>query len=182
LSLDLYKMEQGTYTLHPQSVDLARIVRRIFLQLKNEARVKQLPTAVYGHGHLLGKGDQFWVRGDPLLCYSLFSNLIKNALEASPEGEEVSVHMEIQESRALIKVHNSGAVPREVREVFFDKLSTYGKNTGTGLGTYSAALMAKTMQGDIDMQTSEEKGTFVLVWLPVESAPQEDTPMGVELL
>ena len=182
LSLDLYKMEQGTYTLHPQPVDLARVVRRIFLQLKNETHVKQLATAVYAHGQTLAKEGQFWVRGDPLLCYSLFSNLIKNALEASPEGEEVSVHMEIQETRALIKVHNSGAVPREVREVFFDKLSTYGKKTGTGLGTYSAALMAKTMQGDIDMQTSEEKGTFVLVWLPVESAPQEGHPMGVELL
>jgi sensor histidine kinase regulating citrate/malate metabolism len=57
-------------------------------------------------------------------------------------------------------------VPEEIRSCFFDKYVTRGKKTGTGLGTYSAALAARTQKGDISMETSEETGTVITVRLP----------------
>lgn len=50
--------------------------------------------------------------------------------------------------------------------------STSGKKGGTGLGTYSARLMAETQGGRVGMTTSERDGTMVEVVLP--APPVED--------
>jgi CheY-like chemotaxis protein len=71
-----------------------------------------------------------------------------------------------------VRVHNAGAVPAAVRERFFDKYSTAGKSGGSGLGTYSARLMARTQQGDIEMQSSEARGTTLVVRLQAAAAPE----------
>jgi signal transduction histidine kinase len=63
-------------------------------------------------------------------------------------------------------IENMGAVPAELHETFFDKYATSGKATGTGLGTYSAKLIAQTQQGDITMHSSQEQGTTLTVTLP----------------
>jgi len=65
----------------------------------------------------------------------------------------------------MIRIHNQGAVPREIRDKFFDKYTTVGKSGGTGLGSYSAKLMAETQGGSIHLDTSEETGTTVTVRL-----------------
>jgi len=41
------------------------------------------------------------------------------------------------------------------RNTFFKKYFISVKSTGTGLGTYSAALMAKTLGAIIDLKTSD---------------------------
>jgi CheY-like chemotaxis protein len=69
-------------------------------------------------------------------------------------------------------VRNAGAVPEAVRTRFFDKYSSAGKLGGSGLGTYSARLIARTQKGDIEMQTSEASGTMLRVRLMQAAAPE----------
>jgi nitrogen-specific signal transduction histidine kinase len=52
-----------------------------------------------------------------------------------------------------LRVHNPGEVPADIAGRFFDKYVTGGKSGGTGLGTYSARLMARVQQGELQMQT-----------------------------
>jgi len=64
-------------------------------------------------------------------------------------------------------VHNVGAVPLPIRATFFDKFSTSGKDRGSGLGTYSARLLAVAQRGRIAMRTSDaDNSTTLSVWLP----------------
>ena len=77
-----------------------------------------------------------------------------------------------ENGNVTLTIHNSGTVPEEVRETFFDKYTTADKSDGTGLGTYSAKLMAQTVGGTIEMTTSEESGTRVCVTLP-KNPPQK---------
>ena len=63
----------------------------------------------------------------------------------------------------MLHIHNYGAVPEAIRDTFFEKYATAGKPEGTGLGTYSARLMARIQEGDILMRTSEREGT-TLTW------------------
>jgi len=65
-----------------------------------------------------------------------------------------------------VSIHNQGVVPEQVREDFFEKYATFGKRHGTGLGTYSARLIARTLGGDVTMDTSEAGGTTLTVTLP----------------
>ena len=110
--------------------------------------------------------------GDPLLCYSLAANLIKNAVEACPEKTGIRMALcRKGPDTVLLSVHTQGEVPAAVRQRFFEKYATAGKKSGTGLGTYSARLMARTMGGDIRMTTGPGTGTRFEVTLPGASGP-----------
>ncbi len=165
MSLDLYKMERGTYELTAVKVNVVSVIDRIFKELSSPAWAKDITFNMTITGRQIREEDVFYVQGDRLLCYSLLANLIKNALEASPQGETVFVNLDSPASPA-ISIHNQGAVPRCIRDVFFDKYTSSGKKYGTGLGTYSARLMAETMGGAIELESSEALGTRVTVRLP----------------
>lgn len=163
-SLDLYKMETGTYQFHPEPVELLRLLRHIFEENRGLIMAKSLSAAICVRGETACAGDEFLVSGEEMLCYSMLANLIQNAFEASPKGCAVLVTLDDSNS-PVVKVHNQGVVPEDIKDRFFDKYVTSGKACGTGLGTYSAALIAKTLGGGISFETSEENGTTVTVEL-----------------
>lgn len=158
--LNLYKMEMGTYTYRPQPLDLIPIMHKVFTECENVA-------AAYGISIELNLPPQqqaFFVSAEPLLTHSMLSNLLKNAVEASPRGHKVEVTLTLKEERPVVVIHNAGAVPEAIRENFFDKYTTAGKDGGTGIGTYSANLAARTQGGHLAMETSEETGTTITAY------------------
>jgi CheY-like chemotaxis protein len=173
LSLDLFKMERGMYHFEPSSVDVLKIIKRIFLENKSLAASKNIGLEITINGHSQQEHENFLVQGEELLCYSMFSNLIKNAVEASPQGETMTVRAFFANMEGHISIHNRGVVPEKIRSTFFEKYATAGKSGGTGLGTYSAKLIAETQKGSIGMITSEDQGTMITVILPL--AAQRET-------
>jgi len=161
-SLDLYKMETGVYPHKPEAVDLVAVVRKIVEETQESAAFRQISLEVLVDGNLLSDNDTFVVSGEELLCYSMLANLIKNALEASPEAEKITMSLE-RGNPNIISIHNKGEVPKDIRERFFEKYSTSGKKHGTGLGTYSARVMAETQGGSIHLDTSVKGDTTVTV-------------------
>jgi CheY-like chemotaxis protein len=111
-----------------------------------------------------------YAQGEELLCYSTLANLLKNALEASPEDGEVLVRLRSQSDGngdcVALDIHNDGQVPEALRERFFEKYATHGKADGTGLGAYSARLMARVQRGALRMN-SDEGGTTLSLRLPL---------------
>jgi len=165
-SLNVYKMEKGTYEFSPTRVDLLTTIRSIqgeLVLLKD----KEIGVEITVDGKPYESGQYFMVRGEELLCYSMFANLIRNAAEASPQAGEINVFLTHSEPFAEIIIHNQGTVPKEIRDKFFDKYSTAGKFGGTGLGTYSAKLMTETQKGTISMTSDQERGTSLHIKLPV---------------
>ncbi|MBF0429548.1 MAG: hybrid sensor histidine kinase/response regulator, partial [Magnetococcales bacterium] len=164
-SMDLYKIETGRYRYEPHSFDLCRVVNRVCHDLSALVRSFQVEMVVDVEHYLAGEGCG--LAADQMLCYFLLANLIKNAVEASPPGARVMVTLDFREEAwAHIRIHNVGEVPLEMQEHFFEKYKTFGKDQGTGLGTYSALLMARAQGGDVRMQSSRETGTRVVVSLP----------------
>lgn len=165
-SLDLYKMETGTYQYKPGSLNIVQVLKKIVDETTNIIKLKGLVITMVLRGKLVTEGDTFKAEGEQLLCYSMFANLFKNALEASPKKGTVTVFMDELET-AVISIHNQGAIPHEIRDKFLEKYTTAGKLGGTGLGTYSAKLMAETQGGSIDYETEETDGTTVRVRLQI---------------
>lgn len=160
-SLDLFKMEQGIYNFHPGKVDLVGLIDRILHEFREPDRENgEPPVDVCIEEEPAETAGPFWVRGEDLLCYTMLANLIGNALEASPRGERVTVTFENGE-RPAVRVRNRGEVAPEIRDRFFEKYATFGKRKGTGLGTYSARLIAEVHGGEIWLETSEEGFTTV---------------------
>jgi CheY-like chemotaxis protein len=165
LSVDLFKMERGLYHVRAEPVDLAPVVRRILAAQEDALETRGLAVSVSLEGRPAGPQDRFLVLGEELLCYSLLANLITNAVEASPRGGTIVVDLSGAHP-ARVTIHNQGAVPVEIRERFFDKYATAGKSRGTGLGTYSSRLIARSQGGEVAFTTSEEAGTTLTVTLP----------------
>lgn len=162
LSSELYKIETGSFRLDPQPVKIGDILRRVAQILGSLFAEKRLAVAVDAPD-----GDEgLRVLGDTLLCYSLFHNLIKNACEAAPGKSSVSVVLKGGDS-LRVEIKNQGAVPAAIRGRFFDKFATHGKPGGTGLGTYSARLLATAQDGSIELEVSDtDDTTTVVVTLP----------------
>jgi len=167
LAGEMYKMEMGRFKLNAVAVDLGDILHRIVDLSRAGFTDKRLTIEVDTDtpvGTELPK-----VLGDAMLCYSLFQNLIKNACEAAPPSTRVTVALK-DESPLKVTITNKSVVPKDMRERFFDKYTTSGKAGGSGIGTYSAQMLARAQQGDLSMETSDSKiSTTLTVTLPRHS-------------
>ncbi len=164
-SLDLYKMERGSYEFKPDTINILPLIRKIRDSNISLLRANKTEMEILLDGRIPEQTESLSILGEALLCFSMLSNLVKNAIEASPEGERITLSLS---SGAMVEmaIHNKGSVPMAIRERFFDKYVTTGKRQGTGLGTYSARRMAETQNGTIHLDTSDEEGTTVMVRMP----------------
>ncbi|MBF0526175.1 MAG: response regulator [Deltaproteobacteria bacterium] len=173
-TLDLYKMETGQYQPQLGPVDLLKLVNEIRGETRELIQSKNLSVVSLVRGRSPLPADSFIVQGEEMLLYSILANILKNAVEASPAGEKVRIAFDDRESQVMA-INNRGVVPEEVRERFFEKYVTSGKPGGTGLGTYSARLMAAALGAEIRMESSEKSGTTLLIKFPRPT----DTPAAI---
>jgi two-component system, sensor histidine kinase and response regulator len=164
-SIDLYKMENGAYELHPATVDVVAVARQIALANSKTAVEKNVAIELSVRGKPAEASDAVTATAEELLVYSMLANLVRNAVEACPAGEKVSLDFS-SSAGCLITIHNAGAIPQKIRGRFFQKFATAEKPGGTGLGGYSAKLIARTLGGTISFETSEDAGTTITVTLP----------------
>jgi CheY-like chemotaxis protein len=164
LSSELFKIETGRFRLDAAPVDVVNILRRLVEINRATFSSKQITISVDTDAPV---GQQQPIAlADAMLCYSLFQNLMKNACEAAPEGTQVTVKL-FDAAPLRVEMANRGAVPASIRDRFFDKFVTLGKTGGTGLGTYSARLLAQAQQGTVELNVSDiADTTTVKITLP----------------
>jgi PAS domain S-box-containing protein len=162
-SLELYKLETGTYEFNFEEFDLIALLREVIgtLQLGREHPV---PIRVTIDGRTFDDQKSVFVTAERPLIFSMLGNLLKNAVEAS-ENRTVSVDLSFS-GGCTITVANAGIVPPSMQPRFFEKYATEGKHGGTGLGTYSAKLVAEKHGGTIAMRSTPNQGTTVTVHIP----------------
>lgn len=163
---DMFRMETGKYKLCPRTVDMVEIGRAVNRELMELLQQREVSFTLLVGDRPAWNNDRLLVDGDAFLLQTMLSNLVKNAVEASPTGRSVTVHMEELSGEIRLRVHNHGIVPLAIRNDFFEKYTTAEKTQGTGLGTYSAQLIARTLGGEIRMHTAEATGTTLTVTLP----------------
>lgn len=165
LSSELLKIETGRFKLDAKAINVSDMLSRMVAVLQVVFREKKLLISVEGAG--VDAGEVVHAQGDETLSYSMFNNLLKNACEASPMGARVTVSLTLSADTLTVEIANRGAVPQSIRERFFEKFVTSGKQGGTGLGTYSARRLAQAQHGDIRLDVSDADNlTLVKVSLP----------------
>lgn len=165
-TLDRYKMEEGRYKLNPESFDALPLLHTVARELAGLWQERQIGFSVWVNEQPQSEGASFPLWAERLLIRSLLSNLLRNAFEASQPGDEVQVHFHKRNGMNEMVVRNQAVVPDDMRDHFFEEFRTSGKDGGTGLGTYSAKLIAETHGGNIRLSSREREGTAVAVCLP----------------
>ncbi len=109
------------------------------------------------------------VLGDPERLQQLFLNLFMNAADAMPEGGELRVRLQPDESGELeVRVADtgSGIAPSEVASIFDPFVTSKPAGEGSGLGLAVAQGIVSDHGGEIDVESREGVGTEFRILLP----------------
>jgi PAS domain S-box-containing protein len=164
--LKLSRIERGSLTLEAVETDIVALIQgvRASQELLPQCSGKHVLLTLNGASPQ--PGQSLTVACEPILIATMLSNLIKNALEASPEGGIVEVDLANLSKAVCFRIRNDGEVPQAIRQRFFEKYVTAGKPGGTGLGSYSAKRIAEFHGGSIALECSIPGRTLVSVVLP----------------
>lgn len=159
-TLDIFKIENGAYPFTPDMVDLNKLVN---LAIKGTDVLRKRKNITF---NISSVHPSTYIDAEELLCLSIFNNLIKNAVEASPDNQSIDIVITEHPDKVDFTITNEGAIPAEFRANLFDKYSSSNHVRGTGLGTYSAKLMTEAQQGSISFKIINEHKTQFNVSMP----------------
>jgi len=113
--------------------------------------------------------DDLIVFADKNHLVRILNNLVKNAIQAIPEGRRGKIHIELKEDsgNAVIEVKDNGiGIPDHMKDkVFAPNFTT--KSSGTGLGLAISANMIESFNGRIYFESEPGQGTSFFVQIPL---------------
>jgi two-component system sensor histidine kinase HydH len=100
---------------------------------------------------------------DPEKIEQAVLNLVLNALEAMPDGGDLTVGAEFEAGKLRMVVGDSGrGIPAEIQDhILHPYFST--KGTGTGMGLALAEKLVRQHQGQLEFKTGSAGTTFSIV-------------------
>jgi two-component system OmpR family sensor kinase len=124
------------------------------------------------------------VLGDPARLEQLVHNLVGNALSHTPAGTPVEVRVSADGERAVLEVrdHGPGMAPDQADRVFdrFYRGTGAERDSGSGLGLFIAASVARTFGGEASVVSAPGEGSTFTVVLPLEQGAAPGTPGAVD--
>ena len=148
-------------------LDFSEAVRTCLRQIEAQARSLDVTMATAISDHLS-------VNGDPEKLHQMMLNLLLNALQASPVGQQIGVSLQRSTSAtAMLTISDSGEgiAPHDLERIFEPFYTT--KASGTGLGLAIVKAIVESHGGDIKIESSLGVGTTVVVELPMTAGGDE---------
>ncbi|HZH13696.1 MAG TPA: PAS domain-containing protein [Archangium sp.] len=160
----------GGIPITPAPCDLGSLGRRVVSELEVAHPAREL--RLEAHGDLQGAWDQ-----DRLA--QLLGNLLRNAVDYSPEGTPITLALQGEGGRVRIEVRNQGEpIPGELLPGLFEPFrrgETRGGRSpsGLGLGLYIVQQIATAHGGTVEARSTREEGTVFSVRLPRGASRRE---------
>ena len=162
--LILARLESDELGVRADPVPVATVIEEVVERLR--------PRAELRHGAVsVADLDDLAIRGDRNLLERIVDNLVGNAIDYSADSPTVTVDASRVNGEVLIRVGDEGVgVPDDERESIFGLFtrgSRAGRVRGSGLGLYLSRECARTMGGDIALETAPRTaGSSFVVRLP----------------
>ncbi|MES1245650.1 MAG: HAMP domain-containing sensor histidine kinase [Acidobacteriota bacterium] len=146
--------EAGALELRKEPVDLGDLLRDVAASLPRPIAVEvpaELPA----------------IEADPVRIRQVLLNLLANALRHTPAEGVISVEIQAQPQKMLIRVRDSGSgiEPEDLPRVF-ERFQKGSGSRGSGLGLPIARKLVLAHGGDIGIESTTGEGTEVTVSLP----------------
>ncbi|UYO36772.1 ATP-binding protein [Bacillus zhangzhouensis] len=145
-----------------QEVQLHGLLEQVITLLKTNAVLSNIDLK-----QPFKKQDAGVILADANQMKQLFINLIKNAIEAMPEGGSIYISTEkvMNEWKITIQDEGKGMSEEDIQKIYDPFFST--KTEGTGLGLTICATILKDHHGRMDVSSELGKGTAFHIYLPV---------------
>ncbi|MBN2577225.1 MAG: HAMP domain-containing histidine kinase [Deltaproteobacteria bacterium] len=142
-----------------ESVDLRSVVEEVAEMHEGTARERDVRLAVVA--------DEQPVRCDPRKIKQAVINLVQNAIEASPAGAAVEIHIDGGRPIRMRVLDLGSGIPDELASKVFEPGVTT-KPRGSGLGLTIARALVRQHGGDVTLASRAGGGTVVSMELPAE--------------
>jgi CheY-like chemotaxis protein len=117
------------------------------------------------------------VSGDAAELHEVLASIALNALDAMPEGGNLTIRTGTGRQQVFCQVADTGGgIPEEARLRIFDPFFTTKREKGKGFGLSGAYAIVDRHGGEITVESGVGKGTTVTVWLPVAAESTEAAP------
>jgi signal transduction histidine kinase len=164
--VDLQAIERPDFVPEEEEIDLADVARRAAGLLAVSAAEKNVkidaPAAF----------DSLPAKGEFKRALQIVMNLLTNAIRYSPDGAMVWVRTDREGDLAALVVADQGkGIDPEDQERVFEKFERVDPNEpgGTGLGLYIARRLARSMGGDIAVDSAPGQGARFTFTLPLRA-------------
>jgi signal transduction histidine kinase len=158
---ELQNAEEGNLITSIQTVSANQILETAFkLYNKNELNAGRILTVTY-------LDEDVYFKTDRTLLVRSIGNLIKNALEASSDGEMVKIYSFVTDENVFFNVYNQQLIPENVQLQLFKRSFSTKPNKGRGIGLYSVKLIIEQyLKGKVSFVSSPEIGTVFTLDMP----------------
>ncbi|MCL5061582.1 MAG: ATP-binding protein [Nitrospiraceae bacterium] len=164
--LDVLKLEEGKIRIYREETDIYTLSKREITSLKNVLSRRNIELAVEGNSHICYIDEN--------LIGRVITNLLRNAIEHSPDRGRISLTIQYHENKkeTVISIADRGkGVPDEMKDRIFDKFfqmegETKQRKTSTGLGLTFCKLVVNAHGGNIWVEDSGDGGAKFIFTLP----------------
>ena len=185
--LDISKVESGKLNLSPLTFSIVETVENLVNLSQPMIKEKNIDF-----NFRIGKMEKEYFYADQLRLNQIYINILSNAIKYTEPGGRVSVDMREEESpkagciRLTYKVSDTGIgmSPEFMANMYqpFSRQtdSRVNKIQGTGLGLAITKQMVDLMEGSIDCQSEQGKGTTFTVILDLPVADRQRDEMVLD--
>lgn len=143
-------------------LDLARMTQDLVDLLRPEAESQHVLVET------AGLDQPALLNGDPDLLKQALMNILRNALEAMPDGGTLGVRMERRLGHALLEISDTGpGIPRDMRDKIFHLYYTTKKH-GSGIGLAMTFRAIQLHNGAIEVDGEDGAGAVFRLRMPLE--------------
>jgi len=155
----------------PPRLSLRQASLRDMLEAAAEAlRAKAATRQITIHSDLAGAGEAVC---DPDQLKQAVDNLLRNAIDATPDGGRVRLQARRDASDHVIEVIDEGpGIPADIVPKIFDLYFTT-KADGTGVGLAVTHQIVEAHRGRIDVESSPGAGTRMALRIPAEQGASD---------
>ncbi|RUS47468.1 sensor histidine kinase KdpD [Cohnella sp. AR92] len=160
--LKIARLEAEALELAPVKASLSHTIETALDPLRSMAEQRMVELVVNAQEELTLLHDPRWLS-------EAFTNLVKNAIEHSPEGGQVSIRIERTPLFAHISVKDQGEGidERHLPHIFKKFYQSSPAGSGVGLGLPLAKSIIEKHEGLISASSRPKEGTSFTVTLPL---------------
>lgn len=160
--LDISRIEAGRIEIMRDRINLRTFLKQTSAIFETEAQTKGLRFTMETHGRIPN-----FIAGDEKRLRQIVINLLSNAIRYTPKGE-VRFDLTYRNEVAIITVTDTGLgiAPEEMSRIWrpFERAHTTAA-PGSGLGLTITKLLVEILGGEIEVQSTEGKGSMFRVRL-----------------
>jgi len=163
--LDINRFENNKMPVNPEKINLKNLAQKAL----NDIQIRGSEKNIQFHKDII---------------YRVFTNLIGNAIKASPVNSKITVRTMNTETSVIGEVSDTGkGIPKDQQKRIFDKFASAQNDkvrtkSSIGLGLTFCKLAVEAHEGEISVTSRENMGSTFRFEIPKKQTSSVDTPVA----